>query len=515
MLATWWDNLKESCDMRMMAGTAAAVCWLLLLAVSPVFSTAPTLIVQGLSWRIVAVACSVVLFAAGLYVGTRGAARARSVFPASVIASSALSFLGVLLHRFTDTLAIDLFAAACVSFGVAGLCLGWAHPFSAIRLRKRVVASAAGAICGCVLYLAIVGIPQPFALFVGACLPIASAMCWIALRTKENRPAEDDDPNTASPFETSQQTSKTSDAPLDATRSNSLVQRGMLHPFGRELSAAIGLYGMLFVLAGHVLPETESLWVLSVVPGVVNVAAFLLIEIVLSVYMVKRIHRENPVVAYRPATILVAIAFLLLPFVSSEMAIVCMAIAFSGFGSFMVFFWIVMGNITQKWNLSFMRVYPQGFLTLLAGIAAGELVAWLLVLIRQPGFDYGATLSIVSLFLLVAMAWQMSDGSRFANETREMGGQFFEADTCESESGHASPGFNLGLVAERYRLSPRESEVLELLLKGRSIPYICDELFIAKSTAQTHVRHIYSKMNITGGRQELIDLIEKGSRDPT
>ena len=43
---------------------------------------------------------------------------------------------------------------------------------------------------------------------------------------------------------------------------------------------------------------------------------------------------------------------------------------------------------------------------------------------------------------------------------------------------------------------------------GRSIPYICDELFIAKSTAQTHVRHIYAKMNITGGRQELIDRIE-------
>ena len=48
----------------------------------------------------------------------------------------------------------------------------------------------------------------------------------------------------------------------------------------------------------------------------------------------------------------------------------------------------------------------------------------------------------------------------------------------------------------------------ELLLRGRSIPYICDELFIAKRTAQTHERHIYAKMNITGGRQELIARIE-------
>ena len=59
-------------------------------------------------------------------------------------------------------------------------------------------------------------------------------------------------------------------------------------------------------------------------------------------------------------------------------------------------------------------------------------------------------------------------------------------------------------------LTNRESEVLVLLARGRSVPYICDELFIAKSTAQTHVRHIYAKMDITGGRQELLDRLETG-----
>ncbi|MEG0375895.1 MAG: helix-turn-helix transcriptional regulator, partial [Raoultibacter sp.] len=60
----------------------------------------------------------------------------------------------------------------------------------------------------------------------------------------------------------------------------------------------------------------------------------------------------------------------------------------------------------------------------------------------------------------------------------------------------------------------REQEVLALLVKGRSIPYICDELFVAKSTAQTHVRHIYAKMEITGGRQELIDIVEGTATHP-
>ncbi|WP_139651067.1 response regulator transcription factor [Raoultibacter phocaeensis] len=510
MLATWWDNLQESCDTRMMAGTATAVCWLLLLAVSPVFSAAPTLIAQGISWRLVAVACTAILFSVSLLAAKRFGGSRNLRFTVPVIAGCAAAFFGVLLHRFASHQFMDDLGAAFVAFGVVALCFGWALPFSEIRLRKRVVASAAGAICGCVLYFCIVAVPQPFALFIGACLPIASAMCWIALRSKQAEPEgvrSDAESATATPH-SSEMTKQEQEHPTKFARPNCST---FLHPYGRELSAAIGLYGMLFVLAGHVLPETESVWVLSVVPGVINVGAFFLIEIALSVYMVKRIHRENPVVAYRPATILVAVAFFFLPFASPEIALFCMAIAFAGFGSFMVFFWIVMGNITQKWKLPFLRVYAQGFLTLLAGIAVGELIAWFLTSIRQPGFDYVATLSIVSLFLLVAMAWQMSDGSRFANETKEMGGQYFDFD-IQGSSGEKGPSYKmstLDTIAHSYRLSPRETEVLELLLKGRSIPYICDELFIAKSTAQTHVRHIYSKMEITGGRQELIDRIEK------
>lgn len=505
MLAVWWDNLRESCDMRMTAGTSAAICWLLLLSVSPVFSTVSTLMAEGLSWRIVTVFCSVTLFSLALILGARGKVFGGKAFLVSVGVASATALLGVLIHRYTDNLQLDFLSAAFVACGVVGLCLGWALPFSTIRLRKRVVASAAGAICGCILYLAVVAVPQPFALFVGACLPVVSAACLIVLRTNANVMREGADPEEnplADPI--GHRLSKPEARAPEGHR----LQPGS-RPFGRELSAAIALYGMLFVLAGHVLPETESTWVLSAAPGAVNVAAFLLIEIALSAYMVKRIHRENPIVAYRPATILVALAFLLLPFSGAELSIACMAVAFAGFGSFMVFFWIVMGNISQKRRLSFIRVYSQGFLTLLAGIAAGEIVAWLLVLIRRPGFDYVATLSIVSLFLLVAMMWQMSDGSRFANETKEMGGQFFEPDENARTEHPQSGSDNLERTATRYHLSPRETEVLALLLKGRSIPYICDELFIAKSTAQTHVRHIYAKMEITGGRQELIDRIEK------
>jgi len=64
-------------------------------------------------------------------------------------------------------------------------------------------------------------------------------------------------------------------------------------------------------------------------------------------------------------------------------------------------------------------------------------------------------------------------------------------------------------IAEIYRLSPREYEVLVLLAKGRSHGYIQNELCIAHGTIKAHVRHIYEKLQITS-RQELLDLVEKG-----
>jgi DNA-binding NarL/FixJ family response regulator len=60
-------------------------------------------------------------------------------------------------------------------------------------------------------------------------------------------------------------------------------------------------------------------------------------------------------------------------------------------------------------------------------------------------------------------------------------------------------------MAHAFGLSTREKTVLGYLLEGRSHPYIRDELYISKSTVDTHVRHIYAKTNVRS-KQALIDL---------
>lgn len=66
-------------------------------------------------------------------------------------------------------------------------------------------------------------------------------------------------------------------------------------------------------------------------------------------------------------------------------------------------------------------------------------------------------------------------------------------------------------VANMFLLSRKETEVLYLLARGRNSATIQESLYISAGTANTHMRHIYRKLDVHSQR-ELIDLVE--SIDP-
>lgn len=61
-------------------------------------------------------------------------------------------------------------------------------------------------------------------------------------------------------------------------------------------------------------------------------------------------------------------------------------------------------------------------------------------------------------------------------------------------------------IAARYFLSDREGDILQLLVAGRTVPYIAEQLCISGNTVKTHVRHIYTKLDVHT-RQELLDVV--------
>lgn len=113
-------------------------------------------------------------------------------------------------------------------------------------------------------------------------------------------------------------------------------------------------------------------------------------------------------------------------------------------------------------------------------------------------------LLVAYLFILPEHDLRVAEGdARTATESDDGGDAF------------AGEGFCLGVVAddsleataERYGLSPRETEVFLLLARGRDTAYIQKELFISAGTVSSHRRRIYQKTGVHT-KQELLDLVE-------
>ena len=116
------------------------------------------------------------------------------------------------------------------------------------------------------------------------------------------------------------------------------------------------------------------------------------------------------------------------------------------------------------------------------------------------------TTAVLGLFLLALVLWAVAKGDLFANEPGDAANVFKLEPPTPAALAHEDEAA-LAAFAQRYGISKREQDVVRLLSKGRNVPFICDELFIAKSTVQTHIKHIYAKTGATN-RQELLDVIE-------
>ncbi len=137
--------------------------------------------------------------------------------------------------------------------------------------------------------------------------------------------------------------------------------------------------------------------------------------------------------------------------------------------------------------------FSRGFAALYFGEAAGLALGNVLQLASPGGdmpFGVASSAGLVTLFVylflfteadFVALSHIVRQADRFG-------------DACRA-------------IAERCKLSKRESEILPMALRGRTAERIATELFIAKSTVDTHLRRIYAKCGVHT-RQELIDLGE-------
>lgn len=168
------------------------------------------------------------------------------------------------------------------------------------------------------------------------------------------------------------------------------------------------------------------------------------------------------------------------------------------------------------------RVVGLGRFFLEGGIFAGCLAArWEAGLVEASAATFeqvllamGAALVASAMFAMVEQGPAAAPGAEEAGEAGGAAGGAGSPGGRDDPSRRAFLGMDgaCDIVAGRFALSPREREVLGYLARGRSLPYIRNELSISKSTASRHVEHIYAKTGVHS-REELISLVERAARE--
>jgi DNA-binding CsgD family transcriptional regulator len=59
-------------------------------------------------------------------------------------------------------------------------------------------------------------------------------------------------------------------------------------------------------------------------------------------------------------------------------------------------------------------------------------------------------------------------------------------------------------------LTPREAEILRLLVAGRTNPEIAEALFLSPRTVSTHLTHVFAKLEVTNRAEAIAFALRRG-----
>lgn len=71
------------------------------------------------------------------------------------------------------------------------------------------------------------------------------------------------------------------------------------------------------------------------------------------------------------------------------------------------------------------------------------------------------------------------------------------------------------LEMDSFNLTPREMEVLNLIVQGFENREIADKLFISLETVRNHIRHIYEKLEVNSKTQAVVKALKNGLAELT
>lgn len=434
------------------------------------------------------------------------------------VIGAALMVVGTLAALLSGSVLLEILAGVLTGLGSAALILSWGIAFARCDGLSIVLDTAVATLFAMALYAFVVhNAPAGVAGFVVAVLPLLELA---VLRCKLPAP---------------------------------FYERGELPAFN-PLPVKRGRFLLAFcvpvALLGFALGALRSASLQAIVPSVTlgsefaillasACAAFLVLASALS------LDDDAPWTGlFRIIVPVVALALLFLPQTFFGEITLGSFIVLTAYLCFEALMWSYFGVLSQQFRLSplFVFGFGRGVLALL--VFAGMCAPLLFEQVYFVDSSQGASVSAVVL-MLVVVGHAMLPSERgmqklivscplvnaaaagafdapgvaavlegAAGDSSSDGKEKEDASSDEAVSSGSSKRWfkeNCEVIANRYLLSRRETDVLFLLAKGYNSAAIQEKLYIAEGTAKTHIRHIYRKLDVHT-QQELMRMVEGADR---
>lgn len=200
---------------------------------------------------------------------------------------------------------------------------------------------------------------------------------------------------------------------------------------------------------------------------------------------------------------LLVLGFLIMPITKSENIGWCIVIVQTAHYVLEGAAWLAVSDVASYSTSSPVKLFGWTRVIISGGSLAGMIIGSIVLsLFPSPLPDVAInTIVLVVVFsFAIAAIWLLNE--RTLN-------QFMWGNAEATDAPREMSADPVDAITRKHGLTQRESEILALLVKGRSVPFIEEELVISGNTVNSHIKHIYQKCNVHS-RQELLTLVESG-----
>lgn len=437
----------------------------------------------------------------------------------ALITATCLASMGTLLIYGTGLeptgTAFAVVAGALMGMGASLMTVLWGTAFARYEFTTIILNTVVAIVIGVAVYLILIHwAPVPLSGFLACVLPIAASLILWKL------------------------------TPIPYYRRQEMP---IFHPLPIHRTAFVLRFGLPIVIFGFVLGALRHVCLSGLLPYedltaqlVIGAAACAGLAVIIATMAISKNESYWDMI-FRCVLPAIALAVFCVPHLFGDYALLAGFFVIAGYICFETLMWFLIADLSQEFRLSpiFMFGLGRGLLEL------GSLIgSWLA---QIPGDNtitgvFGNAEGALVLMLTLAVAYSLLPRRREVraivdpNHVIKMPGfdalqTHIEKQQVEDEPQQETDGEEVGAaevdakirakgrfharceeIADCYMLSRRETEVMFLLAKGHNAAFIQDKLCISKSTAKTHINHIYRKLDIHT-QQELLNMVEDHNLD--